>query len=246
MRRIAGLLALTSAIGIAQAAEMPHLFNNNEVGVLLSDEVLGAQRGKFVSANSQAHYFGIEFITTISGPNNTMITNGMQLNVNFNRTQPVSVNTYSSENSLTSTSVGIAPNSSLPNGSGVVQVAQVSGNGNMGVNDFMFVPGQMTVKGSALTQNHYQLSLPNGIGTVRYDVGGSGLGMSYASQDGHVTSAQMLRNSNGNQGFVQQFSIADNNKLLSNQAKFYMGDKLGAYTDLANTLKQQLPMGIKL
>lgn len=240
MRRIAGLLALTSAIGIAQAAEMPQLFNNNEVGVLLSDEVLGAQRGKYV-AGPQAHYFGIEFITTVVGPGNTILTSGMQLNVNFNRGDPtMEVNVYGD----TSPTPAVAIANNTPNGSGLVQVAQIAGNTNTGINDFSFIPGKMSIQGSTLNQGHYQINTPNGE-TVRYQFNSSGIGMSYASNNDTVTSMQMLRNSNGNQGFLQQFSIADNNKLLSNQTKFYMGDKIGAYTDLAKTLQQQLPMGIR-
>ncbi|MBO1519219.1 hypothetical protein [Oceanisphaera pacifica] len=244
MKQIVGLLALISSVGLVQAAETPSLFNNNIIGVQLSDEVLGAQRGKFVAANARSHYFGIEFITTIPGANNTMITNSMQVNVNFNQKQPVKINTYSSAGSATSNNASTAgANNILPNGSGVVQAAQIAGNGNAGINDFMFIPGQMKMQGQTLKQGHYQLNLPEG--TVRYDVNSSGLGMSYISQNGNVNSTQRLRNNQGNKGFVQQFRITDNNKLLSNQTKFYIGDKMAAYTDLADTLRQQLPTGIR-
>lgn len=244
MRRIAGLLALTSAIGIAQAAEMPQLFNNNEMGVLLSDDVLGAQRGKFV-AGPKNHYFGIEFITHVVGPNGNTVSNGMQLNVNFNQKQPtMTVNAYSNETaSITNATANSNIENGMPNGSGLVQVAQIAGNANSGINDFSFVPGNMQIKGASINQGHYQLKMPQGM--VRYEFNNSGIGMAYTSGDNKVTSAQMVRNSNGNQGFVQQFSIADNNKLLSNETKFYMGDKIGAYTDLAKALQQQLPMGIR-
>ena len=238
MKRIAGLLALASSIGMAHAAPPPALFNNNEVGVLLSDDVLGAQRGKFVSG-PQNHYFGIEFITHIPGPDNNMISRGMQLNVNFNRGRPtMAVNVYEDTPSASD-----ATANSTPNGSGLVQVAQIAGNTNIGINEFSFIPGNMPIKGTPLNQGHYQLKMPQGM--VRYEFNSSGIGMAYTSDDSKITAAQMVRNSNGNQGLVQQFSIADNNKLLSNQAKFYMGDKTGAYTDLANTLQQQLPMGIR-
>ena len=241
MKKSIVLLTLASSIGLVEAAEISNPFNS-EVGILVNDEVLGAQRGKFV-AGPKNHYFGIEFITSIAGPNGTIMTSGMQLNVNFNRNQPtVSVNHYADEGSL---SIGSAQNSmdSAPNGSGVVQIAQIAGNGNAGLNDLSFMSGQMQVKGSSLTQGQYQLSLPDGL--VRYDFNNSGLGMSYSSNDGNLTTTQMLRDSNGNQGLVQQLSIADNSKLLSNQAKFYMGDQLNASTDLAETLRQQLPTGIR-
>ncbi|MGO4999301.1 hypothetical protein [Oceanisphaera sp. W20_SRM_FM3] len=241
MKKSIVLLTLASSIGLVEAADISAPFNS-DIGMLVSDEVLGAQRGKFV-AGPKNHYFGIEFITSIAGPNGTIMTSGMQLNVNFNHNQPtVSVNHYGDEGSL---STGSAQNSinNAPNGSGVVQIAQIAGNGNAGLNDLSFMSGQMQVKGSSLTQGQYQLSLPDGL--VRYDFNNSGLAMSYASNDGNLTTTQMLRDSNGSKGFVQQFSIADNSKLLSNQAKFYMGDQLNAYTDLAETLRQQLPTGIR-
>lgn len=240
MKRIAGLLALASTIGMAQAADLPTLFSNNDVGVLLSDDILGAQRGKYVSG-PQKHYFGIEFITSIAGPNGSILSSGMQLNVNFNRNQPqVTVNVYGND---TPTATNATTNNT-PNGSGLVQVAQIAGNNNTGMNDFSFIPGTMQTQGSTINAGgHYQLKMPQGM--VRYEFNSQGVGMAYTSDDNRITATQMVRNNNGNQGFVQQFSIADNNKLLSNQAKFYMGDKLGAYTDLAKTLQQQLPMGIR-
>ena len=240
MKRIAGLLALASTIGMAQAAELPTLFNNSEVGVLLSDDVLGAQRGKYVSG-PQNHYFGIEFITSIAGPNGSILSSGMQLNVNFNRNQPkVTVNVYGNDTPLSTDATA----KNTPNGSGLVQLAQIAGNNNTGINDLSFIPGYMPTQGSTINSGgHYQLKMPQGM--VRYEFNSKGIGMAYTSDDNKITAAQMVRNSNGNQGFVQQFSIADNNKLLSNQAKFYMGDKIGAYTDLAKTLQQQLPMGIR-
>lgn len=241
MKKFASLLVLMSSVGLVQAAETPILFHNNEVGVLVSDEVLGGQRGKFV-AGPQAHYFGIEFVTSVVGPNGNIMTSGMQLNVNFNRNQPtVGVNVYGNEAPTASEQNGIG--SSAPNGSGVVQGAQIAGNANIGINDLAFVPGQMSIKGNALNQGHYQLALPDGL--VRYDFNNGGLGMSYSAHDGSVNATQMLRSNKGNQGFVQQFSINDDSKLLSNQAKFYMGDQLGAHTDLAKTLQQQLPTGIR-
>ncbi|MGO1246991.1 MAG: hypothetical protein ACTHY5_08750 [Oceanisphaera sp.] len=244
MKRIAGLLALTSAIGMAQATEVPTLFTNNEVGVLLSDEVLGAQRGKYMAANSRSHYFGIEFITTIAGPGNTMITNGMQLNVNLASNQPT-ISTYSSAGDVSTSESGQHnTNSNAPNGSGVVQVAQIAGNANQGINDFMLLSGGMSPQGTVLNKGHYRVNTFNGH-TVSYQFNGSGIGMEYTSQDGHVTAAQTVRSGDGNKGFLQQFSINGNHKLLSNQAKIYMGDTPAAYTDLAKTLMHQLPMGIK-
>lgn len=245
MKKIFGLLAFISSFNLVQATEAPHLFNKNDVGVLLSDEVLGSQRGKFV-AGPQAHYFGIEFVTSVTGPSGNIMTSGMQLNINFNRNQPsVTVNGYSNENSLPSS---VQPNNAgshgqLANGSGLVQVGQVAGNANAGINDFIFVPGQMQLKGNALNQGHYQVSLPDGL--VSYDFNNNGLGMSYSAHDGSTNATQMLRGSKDNQGFVQQFSITDNNKLLSNQAKFYIGDQLNANQDLAKVLQQQLPTGIR-
>lgn len=242
MKKISGLLALISSVGLVQAAEIPAPFNNHDIGVLLADDVLGTQRGKFV-AGPQANYFGIEFITSVVGPNGSIMTSGMQLNVNFNRNNPtVSMSGYGHDNALTpdSSQVNTAINSQLPNGSGLVQVAQIAGNANTGINDLTFVPGQMQIKGPAISQGHYQLSLPGGM--VQYDFNNGGLGMSYSSLDGKVNATQMLR---GSKGLVQQFSITDNNKLLSNQTKFYVGDQLGGYTDLAKTLQQQLPMGLR-
>lgn len=239
MRWIAGLLTLAATTGLAQAADIPSLFKNGQRGIQLSDEVLGAQRGKFV-AGPKAHYFGIEFITHIPGPNGTMITNGMQLNVNLNRNQPtVAVNAYNS-NIESSTHNGILTNG--PNGSGVVQVAQVAGNANTGINDLSFQKGTMVSQGAALSQGHYKLSLPGGM--AHYEFTSSGLGMSYTSTDKSISAAQMVRGSKGSQGLVQQLSIADNNKLLSNETKFYMGDQLNSYGDLAKTLRQQLPTGL--
>ena len=241
MKKITSLLLLISSAGLVQAAEMPHLFNNNEIGVLLSDDVLSGQRGKFTSG-PQAHYFGIEFVTSVAGPNNTMITKGMQLNVNFNRGQPtVGISVYGNEAPTASDQNGIG--SSAPNGSGVVQGAQIAGNNNAGINDFVFIPGQMTPQGTQLQQGHYQLNLPDGM--MHYEFNSGGLGMSYTSADGKISSTQMLRSNNDNKGFVQHFSINDNSKLLSNQAKFYMGDQLANYHDLAKTLQQQLPTGIR-
>ncbi len=241
MNKIVSFLVLISSAGLAQASEAPHLFNNNEVGVLVSDEVLGGQRGKFTSG-PQAHYFGIEFVTSVAGPNGTIMTSGMQLNVNFNRNQPtVGVNVYGNEAPTASQHNGIG--SSAPNGSGVVQGAQIAGNANIGINDLAFISGQMPTKGTALNQGHYQLTLPDGL--VRYDFNNGALGMSYAANDGSINATQMLRSNKGNQGFVQQFSIIDDSKLLSNQAKFYMGDQLGSHHDLAKTLQQQLPTGIR-
>ncbi|WP_319782600.1 hypothetical protein [Oceanisphaera sp. IT1-181] len=245
MKKISGLLALISSVGLVQASEIPAPFNNHDIGVLLADDVLGAQRGKFV-AGPKAHYFGIEFITSVVGPNGSIMTSGMQLNVNFNRNNPaISMSGYGNDVSLTSDSHqgNAGTNNQLPNGSGLVQVAQIAGNANTGINDLMFVPGQMQTKGSSLNQGHYQLNLPDGM--VRYDFNNGSLGMTYSSKDGNLSSTQMLRGSNGNQGFVQQLSIADNNKLISNQTKFYMGDQLGSYADLAETLRQQLPMGAR-
>ena len=243
MNKIVSLLVLISSAGLVQASETPHLFNNNEVGVLVSDEVLSGQRGKF-TAGPQAHYFGIEFVTAVAGPNGTIMTSGMQLNVNFNRNQPtISVNGYGDE--APSASLNDAENRAapLPNGSGLVQVAQIAGNANIGINDLTFVSGQMPEKGTALNQGHYQLALPDGL--VRYDFNNGALGMSYSANDGSVNAAQMLRSNKNNQGFIQQFSINDDSKLLSNQAKFYMGDQLANYHDLAKTLQQQLPTGIR-
>ncbi|WP_417618400.1 hypothetical protein [Oceanisphaera sp.] len=248
MKWTAGLLVLTSTMTfMVQASEKPAIFSNGDIGVLLSDDILGAQRGKFV-AQQRSHYFGIEFVTNIAGPNGTMLTSGMQLNVNFNnagRQPEVGINVYGSGTPATGSTThsgSLAQNS--PNGSGVVQLAQIAGNANTGINDFSFQPGMMPMKdGTALTQSHYQLSLPGGM--VRYEFTASGMGMAFASDDGKITAAQMVRSNNGNQGFVQQFSIADNNKLLSNEAKFYMGDKAATYAGLAQTLRQQLPTGIK-
>lgn len=243
MIRIAGLLALTSAIGMAQATETPDLFSNNEVGFLLSDEVLGAQRGKYIANNSRSHYFGIEFITTISGPGNTMITNGMQLNVNLGSNQPT-ISTYNSSGNVSTSDSSQYDASDTPNGSGVVQVAQIAGNFNKGINDFMLISGDMSPQGAVLEKGHYRVNNVAG-NSVHYQFNSSGIGMAYASQDGKVTASQMVRSSNGNKGFLQQFSINGNHKLLSNQAKIYMGDTPSAYTDLAKTLQYQLPMGIK-
>lgn len=239
MKWIAGLLALSSTMGIAQAFETPALFDNSNIGVALSDEILGAQRGKFV-AGPGAHYFGIEFVTTIAGPNGSILTSGMQLNVNFNRNKPtVGVNVYDA-NAETTTG-NLSQNS--PNGSGVVQLAQIAGNANTGFNELSFQTGTMPEAGMALSQGHYQLSLPEGM--VRYEFSPSGMGLELTSGDGQVTAAQMVRSKNGSQGIVQQFSVAGNNQLLFNQAKFYMGDNLGAYGDLAQALRQQLPAGLK-
>ena len=244
MNKVASLLVLISSAGLAQAAEMPNLFNNNAVGVRVSDEVLSGQRGKFITG-PQAHYFGIEFVTAVAGPNGTIMTSGMQLNVNLNHNQPtVSVNGYGDEApSASQNNLGNNTLPQLPNGSGLVQVAQIAGNANIGINDLAFVSGEMQIKGNPLTQGHYQLTLPEGM--VSYDFNNGGLGMSYTTSDGSVSATQMLRSNKGNQGFVQQLSIIDDSKLLSNQAKFYMGDQLGSYQDLAKTLQQQLPTGIR-
>lgn len=244
MKKIVTLLIFISSTSLVEAAKLPNPFNN-DIGVLLSDDILGGQRGKFV-AGPQPHYFGIEFITSVAGPNGTIMTSGMQLNVNLNRNQPtISVNGYSDDAGLTSSSKqnNMGANGQLPNGSGLVQIAQIAGNDNIGINDLTFVSGQMQIKGQALNQGHYQLNLPDGL--VRYDFNNGGLGMSYSANDGSFSSTQVLRGDKGNQGLVQQFSIKDNSQLLSNQAKFYMGDQLGAHTDLAETLRQQLPTGIR-
>lgn len=241
MKKTTSLLLFISSIGLVHAAETPHLFNNHEVGVLLSDDILSGQRGKFISG-PQAHYFGIEFVTSVAGPNNTMITKGMQLNVNFNRGQPkVGVSVYGNEALADSAQNNIGE--SAPNGSGVVQGAQIAGNSNIGVNDFVFIPGKMTPQGTELKQGHYQLNLPDGM--MHYEFNSGGLGMSYTSADGKISSTQMLRSNVDNKGFVQHFSISDNSRLLSNQAKFYMGDQLGVYDDLSKVLQQQLPTGIR-
>ncbi|MDV2857270.1 hypothetical protein [Oceanimonas sp. CAM02] len=240
MKWVAGFLALTSVVGISQANEIPSPFNNNGTGILLGDDILDAQRGKFIAAN-KSHYFGIEFVTTISGPMGSMITSGMQLNVNFNRSGPsVGVNLYGNQEPDPSDG-GISD--SVPNGSGLVQLAQIAGDANTGVNDFSFQPGYMPQKGSPISQGQYQINLPDGM--MQFEFTPSTIGMAVTSGNGQTVARQMLRNATGNQGFVQQFRIEDNHQLLSNQAKIYMGDGLGPYASIANTLRQQLPIGFK-
>lgn len=239
MKWIAGLLTLAATIGMVQAAHTPPLFKQGSLGIQLSDDILGAQRGKFV-AGPNAHYFGIEFITHLTGPNGNIITNGMQLNVNMSRQQPkASVNIYTD-------GAKAAPHHSMPdnspNGSGIVQVAQVAGSANIGINDLSFQHGIMATKGSPLTPGYYQVSLPSGI--AHYEFTTNGLGMSYTSTDQKINATQMVRSSKGNQGLVQQLNIADSNRLLSNEAKFYIGDQINSKGDLAKTLQQQLPTGL--
>lgn len=234
MKWIAGLLTLTAATGMAQAADTSSLFKIEHLGIQLSDDMLDTQRGKFV-AGPNAHYFGIEFITHFNDANGNAISSGMQLNVNMNQQQPtVAVNVYTNDAEAT-TANGMLANG--PNGNGVVQIAQVAGSANTGVNDLSFQQGVMPTKGQALEQGYYQVALPNG--TANYEFSSAGLGMSYTSTDKTINAAQMVRSS---KGLVQQLSIADNNKRLSNEAKFYMGDQLINSTgDLANTLRQQIP-----
>ncbi|ART80284.1 hypothetical protein [Oceanisphaera avium] len=242
MKKIVMFLTLISTAGLVQAAELANPFSN-DIGILLSDEVLSGQRGKFV-AGPKPHYFGIEFITSIAGPNG-IITSGMQLNVDLNSRNPkLNVSAYTDENTLASNiNSKNDPHTAnnLPNGSGLVQGAQVTGNNNIGINDLSFIAGNMSVKGQTLNQGHYQIKLPDGL--VRYDFNSGGLGMSYSTSTSSAT--QMLRNDKNNNGLVQQLSINGNSQLLSNQAKFYIGDQLGVYTDLAETLRQQLPTGIR-
>lgn len=240
MKRIVGLLAFTSVIGMANAAQPPELFNNHAVGVAVSDDILSAQRGKFVSSQNQNHYFGIEFVTSIAGPNNLMINRSMQLTVDFSQGQPnigMYINSPDAQATTNQNNLG----ATAPNGSGIIQGAQIAGNGNVGINDFIFIPEKITTQGTSLQQGHYQVALPDGV--MNYAFNNNGLGMMYTSSDGETTATQMLRNNNNNKGFVQHFNIKDHGLQVSNQTKFYMGEKTNAYIDLAKTLQQQLPVG---
>ncbi|PSJ42366.1 hypothetical protein C7H85_17295 [Zobellella endophytica] len=235
MKWSVGVFVMAAGLSHGQEIGVQELIQGGSFGIVLDDTVLEHQRGKFISGR-QAHYFGIEFVSSMVGPHGMVSTVGMQVGFSPGASPELEVRSY--QDGLVA---DVQPGAMEVKGSGLVQTIQLAGLSNTGINELAVKNGLMPLKGTELALGHYSVALPGGI-TARYDVSSAGMGVGLYAE-GDVFGGQSLRSNPGGKGIVQQLRAKGDNQLLFNQANLYLDlADLWSLSNEAKSLKNNLPM----
>ncbi|WP_421199776.1 hypothetical protein [Aeromonas enteropelogenes] len=179
----------------------------------MSDSELAGLRGRYVSAHG-IHYFGIEFISTLTTAQSRQ-TAAMNLALSVEQHTPrleIRIKEGAS-------AVATAPASAPVQGAGLVQVMQLEGRGNSSVNLTGIGTTPPEMAGELVSAGHYQQQ--GVLGTASYSVSGNYAGLQFSTPDGSVRLEQSLRGTDFSRGLLQLNRVRGDGLQTLNQTRIW-------------------------